>query len=94
MKWQSEENVGLAEAAEWARHFAHLEQDMDLILARLLDYPPEKLSVWMSPGRFVSGQEMVAAGLAEMVDLTNPDTYTDLAGIGAAPKRTKKKSRD
>ena len=27
MRWQSEENVGLAEAAEWARHFGQLELD-------------------------------------------------------------------
>ena len=26
MKWQSEEHVGLAEAAEWARHFGNLER--------------------------------------------------------------------
>ena len=32
MRWQSEENVGLAEAAEWARHFGHLEQEMDELL--------------------------------------------------------------
>ena len=30
MKWQSEENVGLSEASEWARHFGRLETDMDL----------------------------------------------------------------
>ena len=35
MKWQSEENVGLGEAAEWARHFAQLETDMDRLLAEL-----------------------------------------------------------
>ena len=35
MKWQSEENVGLPEAAEWARHFGQLETDMDRLLAEL-----------------------------------------------------------
>jgi len=78
MKWQSEENVGLAEAAEWARHFAHLERDMDVLLAKLLNYPEDKLAVWMSPGRFVSGQEMVDAGLAEMIDLLDPSTYASI----------------
>ena len=35
MKWQSEENVGLAEAAEWARHFHQLESEMDRLLAAI-----------------------------------------------------------
>ncbi|NIL97389.1 MAG: hypothetical protein GTO53_07220, partial [Planctomycetales bacterium] len=35
MKWQSEEHVGLAEAAEWARHFGDLERNMDNLLAEL-----------------------------------------------------------
>src|SRR6476619_390057 len=41
MRWQSEENVGLAEASEWARHFAQLEQDMDNLLAQLFNVPAE-----------------------------------------------------
>ncbi|HIA20776.1 MAG TPA: hypothetical protein EYN70_15405, partial [Planctomycetaceae bacterium] len=34
MKWQSEEQVGLREASEWARHFAQLEEEMDALLTR------------------------------------------------------------
>ena len=41
MRWQSEENVGLAEAAEWARHFGQLEQDMDTLLAHLFGVSAE-----------------------------------------------------
>jgi hypothetical protein len=41
MKWQSEEHVGLAEAAEWARHFGQLEQDMDSLLAHLFGVDAE-----------------------------------------------------
>ena len=33
LKWESGEHVDIDEAAEWARHFAHLEQDMDAVLA-------------------------------------------------------------
>jgi len=69
MKWQSEENVALAEAAEWARHFAQLEADMDVLLAELFEVPMEKIRPWLTPGRYVSGQELAAAGLAELVDL-------------------------
>lgn len=69
MRWQSEENVGLAEAAEWARHFGDLERDMDQLLADLLGIPLEEINGWISPGRYVTGRELAAAGLAELIDL-------------------------
>ena len=69
MKWQSEENVGLSEAAEWARHFAQLETDMDALLARLFAVPPEKISGWVRSGRYVTGPELAQAGLAELIEL-------------------------
>ena len=69
MKWQSEEHVALSEAAEWARHFGHLETDMDRLLARLLGTSLEKIREWNSPGRYVSGPELADAGLAELVEL-------------------------
>ena len=69
MRWQSEERVGLAEAAEWARHFGELEKDMDTMLANLLGISDKKLEEWTAPGRYVSGREFHQAGLAELVDL-------------------------
>ena len=69
MKWQSEENVGISEAAEWARHFGQLEIEMDRLLANLLNVPEEKLRQWTYPGRYVSGPELAEAGLAELVEL-------------------------
>jgi ATP-dependent protease ClpP protease subunit len=69
LKSQSEENIGLAEAAEWARHFKDLESDMDRLLADLLGMSVEKLAEWNYPGRYVSGAELAEAGLAELVDL-------------------------
>jgi ATP-dependent Clp protease, protease subunit len=69
MKWQSEENVGLCEAAEWARHFGQLEADMDRWLAELFHCPAEIIQPWISSHRYVMGAEMVESGLAEMVDL-------------------------
>ena len=68
MKWQSEENVALLEAAEWARHFGQLEKDMDLLLAQLFGIAPEKIVEWTRAGRYVSGPELAAAGLAELVE--------------------------
>ncbi|MBI3465931.1 MAG: hypothetical protein HY000_23180 [Planctomycetes bacterium] len=69
MRWQSEEHVILAEAAEWARHFGQLEGDMDQLLADLFQAPNELIKSWISPGRYVSGRDLAAAGLAELVEL-------------------------
>ncbi|HEX5104979.1 MAG TPA: ATP-dependent Clp protease proteolytic subunit [Pirellulaceae bacterium] len=69
LKWESGEHVDISEAAEWARHFAYLEQDMDGVLARLLGISPDKLAAWTRPGRYVTGRELAAAGLAELVEL-------------------------
>jgi ATP-dependent Clp protease, protease subunit len=69
MRWQSEENVGLSEAAEWARHFGQLERDMDVLLAELFGVSPESMHAWINPGRYVSGRELAAAGMAELVEL-------------------------
>jgi ATP-dependent protease ClpP protease subunit len=69
MRWQSEENVGLAEAAEWARHFGQLEKDMDTLLAELFGVAAETMHAWINPGRYVSGRELAAAGMAELVEL-------------------------
>ena len=68
MKWQSEESVGLPEAAEWARHFKWLETDMDAHLAEMFGVSLEKIQEWSRPGRYVIGTELVEAGLAELVD--------------------------
>ena len=57
MKWQSEEHVGLAEAAEWSRHFGQLEKDMDSLLAELFGLPVAEMEKWIVPGRYVSGRE-------------------------------------
>lgn len=82
MRWQSEENVGLAEAAEWARHFATLEQDMDDLLADLFKIPHEVMADWITPGKYVSGRELAAAGIAELVE------FNDIGNLVAASQPT------
>jgi hypothetical protein len=88
MRWQSEENVGLAEAAEWARHFGSLEQEMDALLGELFGVSPETMHEWINPGRYVSGREMAAAGLAELVELDQLHhvSFARLLGEKSAPK--------
>ncbi len=70
MKWQSEEHVQLREAAEWARHFGKLEEDMDQFLCELFQTAREPIAQWIVAGRYVTGTEFVEAGLAEMLPTT------------------------
>src|SRR4029077_13925929 len=72
MRWQSEENVGLAEAAEWARHFRQLEQEMDGLLSVLFDVSADLMHQWINPGRYVTGRELAAAGMAALVEMDQP----------------------
>jgi ATP-dependent protease ClpP protease subunit len=84
MKWQSEEHVGLQEAAEWARHFGSLERDMDQLLADMLGVDAKLLDRWINPGRYVSGREFAEAGLAELVTLTrSPKDSSAAAGANS-----------
>jgi ATP-dependent protease ClpP protease subunit len=69
MRWQSEENVALPEAAEWARHFGHLEGEMDRLLGTLFGLPAETIQKWVRPGRYVLGPELAEAGAAELIEL-------------------------
>jgi ATP-dependent Clp protease protease subunit len=69
MKWQSEEHIGIREAAEWSRHFATLEREMDVLLCELFAGPDELITEWIRTHRYVTGREMAEAGLAELVPL-------------------------
>jgi ATP-dependent Clp protease protease subunit len=69
MKWQSEEHIGLREAAEWSRHFGELERDMDVLLCGLFGREADRINDWIRTHRYVTGREMVEAGLAELVGL-------------------------
>lgn len=86
MKWQSEEHVGLAEAAEWARHFGHLELEMDQLLAELFQISREQMDKWINPGRYISGREFADAGLAELIELKAMRLFE----ANGAPLRRKK----
>jgi hypothetical protein len=100
MRWQSEENVGLAEASEWARHFGQLEQDMDTLLAELFGVPAELMRKWIIPGRYVSGRELADAGMAELVELDQlhlvsqngapPDKHSDVANGHASVSKARR----
>tara|TARA_R110002072_G_scaffold302999_1_gene491046 strand:+ start:79670 stop:80290 length:621 start_codon:yes stop_codon:yes gene_type:complete len=78
MRWQSAEDVRLEEATEWARHFKNLEGDLDKLLAKLFDFPEETIREWSNPGRFISGSELVEAGLAKLVDIFAGDLWSQI----------------
>lgn len=81
IRWQSEEQVRLEEAAEWARHFRIMEADHDALLAKLFacsEEAAETIKRWNNPGKFVSGEELAAAGLAKMVTLFDGDVWTQI----------------
>lgn len=78
MRWQSEEEVRLEEAAEWARYFKILEEDVDSLLSRMFPCELALLEKWTRPGRFVRGSEIVEAGLAQMVDLFQGDLWSQI----------------
>jgi ATP-dependent protease ClpP protease subunit len=82
MKWQSEEHVGLAEAAEWARHFGSLESEMDHLLGEMFGVADSEVNAWIAAGRYVSGRELAAAGLAELIDIK---TFRLTAANGIIP---------
>ncbi|NBW96424.1 MAG: hypothetical protein EBR28_06760 [Planctomycetia bacterium] len=69
MKWQSEEHIGITEAAEWSRHFAELEREMDVLLGELFGASGDLIGQWIKTHRYVTGREMAQAGLAEMASL-------------------------
>jgi ATP-dependent protease ClpP protease subunit len=92
MKWQSEEHVGLPEAAEWARHFGQLERDMDELLAEMLGISMAEMDPWMRPGRYVGGRELAATGLAELVELKRLDALAKHASRNGAV-RTRRPQR-
>lgn len=80
IRWQSEDDVRLEEAAEWTRHFKLLEEDIDNLLVRLFDCDAELLSKWTRPGRFVNGTELAEAGLAQLLDLVSGDFWKQTGG--------------
>jgi ATP-dependent Clp protease, protease subunit len=92
MRWQSEENVQLAEAAEWARHFAVLEKEMERSLAAYFGVSCELMESWIKPGRYLSGREFAAAGLAELVEL-QPGAALALPMQGAGKARSSGRSK-
>jgi ATP-dependent protease ClpP protease subunit len=78
MRWQSEEDVRFEEAAEWARHFKVMEEDIDRLLVKMFGISDDTLAEWTRPGRFLAGSDLVAAGLARQLDLFAGDLWSQI----------------
>lgn len=80
VRWQSDEDMQLEQAAEWARHFQILEHSVDDLLSKLFGITVERITGWSRPGRFLTGSEFAAEGLATLVDLFSGDLRQQLRG--------------
>ena len=69
MRWQSDKRVAAGEALLWAQHFEDLEKGIDDLQARLFGAAEEQVRTWTAAGNYVTGPQVVAAGLAELLEL-------------------------
>jgi ATP-dependent protease ClpP protease subunit len=69
MRWQSEKRVNSGEATHWARHFEEMEREIDALQIRLFGGAEQQVYEWTTAGQYVSGAQVVAAGLAEMLEM-------------------------
>jgi ATP-dependent protease ClpP protease subunit len=67
MRWQSEKRVASEEAFLWARHFDEMEKDLDKLQVELFGGAEEQIRTWTNGSYYVTGPQIVAAGLAEML---------------------------
>jgi ATP-dependent protease ClpP protease subunit len=69
MRWQSDKRIASEEAYRWAKHFEDMEKDLDNLQVELFGAAEEQVRTWTRGGHYVSGRELVAAGLAELLPL-------------------------
>lgn len=69
MRWESDKRVAALEARHWAAHFEQLEKELDALQCKFLGTSKEQVAQWIEEGRYLSGREVAAAGLAELVEL-------------------------
>lgn len=69
IRWHSDKRVMASAALEWAKHFQTMEKEMDELQMRLFGSAAEDLRKWTTGDVYITGPQMVAAGLAEMFEL-------------------------
>lgn len=81
MRWAPDERAGVWAATEWAREFRRIEGMTTKWISDRLGIPLAKMKAWERRETFVSGTELVEAGVAKFLALDGPATR------GSAPKR-------
>ena len=67
---ESDKRVDSIEARHWAAHFQELEGDLlDLEVKLLGNVSKQHVRTWINEGRFLTGKQVAAAGLAELIEL-------------------------
>jgi ATP-dependent protease ClpP protease subunit len=69
MRWQSDKRVAAGEALLWAKHFDDLEKGIDDLQVRLFGAAEEQVRAWTAAGHYVTGPQVVEAGLADLLEL-------------------------
>jgi ATP-dependent protease ClpP protease subunit len=69
MRWQSEKRIGSEEAYLWARHFEGMEKDIDNLQVRLFGTAEDQVRAWTRASEYVTGPQVVAAGLAKLLEV-------------------------
>ncbi|HMP04518.1 MAG TPA: ATP-dependent Clp protease proteolytic subunit [Gemmatales bacterium] len=69
MRWQSEKHIDVGDARQWAQHFEQLESDLQRLQRALFGKAEPLVQEWTAAGRYLTGVEIAAAGLAELIHL-------------------------
>jgi ATP-dependent protease ClpP protease subunit len=69
MRGQSEKRIVSNDALAWARHFEELEKCIEDLQVRLFGKADDLVQQWTVSGQYVTGPQLVAAGLAEMMEV-------------------------
>ena len=69
MRWQSEKRGQRSGGLHWAKHFEDMEKDIDELQVSCSAAAERAGREWTVEGQYVTGPQIVAAGLAEMLEL-------------------------
>lgn len=82
IQWTGKEDLRADEAVEWTRYMQILEGDVDRLTAKMLGVGADveaKIASWIKASKFLTGGEIVAAGLAKLIDLFGGDLQEQLS---------------
>lgn len=69
MRWQSEKHIDREEARQWSSHFQKLEEDLDQLQQKIFGNLAHLVKKWSSEGRYLTGEQIADAGLAQLVEV-------------------------